>query len=355
MSKVGVCKVDITPPIGIDFVGYHRETGINNIEEHIYGTVFVFEKDEMKIVFISIDNIGMLVEDTNMIREQVASELHVPFERITVVYTHTHSGPETVGDDPLVQSYKTILVNNVVHGAVTANKNLKQCEVGWGVTTGDIGVNRRERTFDGRAKMGTNIEGVVDKRIGMLAIRHAETKELSGIVVFCTAHPNVLKGDSDVLSADYPGMTREILEKIVNCPVIIVQGAAGNVNAKYRGSREALKKMAYTLSGHVLTMLPTVTYSPIVNVRTVSSTMQMKLKDIPEMNEIRSMAQLVEKQWGVNTDEWLTIVLEKYKQGIRQLRIDLEVQLFQINDGIFSGIPMEPFSETALEMKASSF
>ncbi|HDX9625223.1 TPA: neutral/alkaline non-lysosomal ceramidase N-terminal domain-containing protein [Bacillus anthracis] len=353
MSKVGVCKVDITPPIGIDFVGYHRETGINNIEEHIYGTVFVFEKDEMKTVFISIDNIGMLVEDTNMIRERVASELHVPFERITVVYTHTHSGPETVGDDPLVQSYKTILVNNVVHGAVTANKNLKQCEVGWGVTTGDIGVNRRERTFDGRAKMGTNIEGVVDKRIGMLAIRHAETKELSGIVVFCTAHPNVLKGDSDVLSADYPGMTREILEKIVNCPVMIVQGAAGNVNAKYRGSREALKKMAYTLSGHVLTMLPTVTYSPIVNVRTVSSTMQMKLKDIPEMNEIRSMAQLVEKQWGVNTDEWLTIVLEKYKQGIRQLRIDLEVQLFQINDGIFSGIPMEPFSETALEMKES--
>ncbi|KYZ65154.1 neutral/alkaline non-lysosomal ceramidase N-terminal domain-containing protein [Bacillus sp. GZT] len=353
MSKVGVCKVDITPPIGIDFIGYHRETGINNIEERIYGTVFVFEKDEMKTVFISIDNIGMLVEDTNIIRERVASRLHVPFERITVVYTHTHSGPETVGDHPLVKSYKTILVNNVVHGAVTANNNLKRCEIGWGVTTGDIGVNRRERTSDGRAKMGTNIDGVVDNRIGMLAIRNAETKELSGIVVFCTAHPNVLKGDSDVLSADYPGMTREVLERIVNCPVMIVQGAAGNVNAKYRGSREALKNMAYTLSGYVLTMLPTVTYSPIVNLRTVSSTMQMKLKDIPEMNEIRSMAQLAEKQWGVNTDEWLTIVLEKYKQDIRQLRIDLEVQLFQINDGIFSGIPMEPFSETALEMKES--
>ncbi|MFJ1134793.1 neutral/alkaline non-lysosomal ceramidase N-terminal domain-containing protein, partial [Bacillus thuringiensis] len=345
------CKVDITPPVGIDFVGYHRETGINNIEERIYGTVFVFEKDEMKTVFISIDNIGMLIEDTNMIRERVARELHVPFERITVVYTHTHSGPETVGDDPLVQSYKMILVNNVVHGAVTANNNLKLCEVGWGVTTGDIGVNRRERTSDGRAKMGTNIDGVVDKRIGMLAIRDAETKELSGIVVFCTAHPNVLKGDSDVLSADYPGMTREILEKTVNCPVMIVQGAAGNVNAKYRGSRKALKQMAHILSGHILTMLPTVIYSPIVNVRTVSSTMQMKLKDIPEIDEIRSMAQLAEEQWGVNTDEWLTIVLEKYKQGIRQLSINLEVQLFQVNDGMFSGVPMEPFSETALEVK----
>ncbi|CAM4033018.1 alkaline ceramidase [Bacillus luti] len=351
MSKVGVCKVDITPPVGIDFVGYHRETGINNIEEHIYGTIFVFEKDEMKTVFISIDNIGMLVEDTTMIRERIASRIQVPFERITVVYTHTHSGPETVGDDPLVRSYKTLLVNNVVQGAITANNNLRSCEVGWGVTTGEIGVNRRERTSDGKVKMGTNVEGVVDKRIGVLAIRDAETKELCGIIVFCTAHPNVLKGDSDVLSADYPGMTREILEKIINCPVIIVQGAAGNVNAKYRGSREALTQMAYTLSGHVLTMLPTVTYSPIVNVRTISSMVQMKLKDIPEIDEIRSMAQLAEKQWGVNTDEWLTIVLEKYKQGIRKLRIDLEVQLFQVNDGMFSGIPMEPFSETALEMK----
>ncbi|WP_025150227.1 neutral/alkaline non-lysosomal ceramidase N-terminal domain-containing protein [Bacillus sp. H1a] len=353
MSKIGVCKVDITPPLGIDFIGYHRETGINNIEERIYGTIFVFEKDEVKTVFISIDNIGMLVEDTNIIRERVASELHVSFEQITVVYTHTHSGPETVGDHPLIKSYKTILLNNVVQGAVTANNNMRSCEVGWGVTTGDIGVNRRERTSDGKAKMGTNIDGIVDKRIGVLAMRDAESKELSGIVVFCTAHPNVLKGDSDALSADYPGMTREILEEILNCPVIIVQGAAGNVNAKYRGSKEALKQMAYVLSGHVLMMLPTVTYSPIVNLRTISSTMQMKLKDIPEIEEIKRMARLAEKQWGVNTDEWLTIVLNKYKQDIRQLSIDLEVQLFQINDGMFSGIPMEPFSETALEMKES--
>ncbi|PFD47215.1 alkaline ceramidase [Bacillus cereus] len=353
MSKIGVCKVDITPPLGIDFIGYHRETGINNIEERIYGTIFVFEKDEMKTVFISIDYIGMLVEDTNIIRERVASELHVPFEQITVVYTHTHSGPETVGDHPLIKSYKTILLNNVVQGAVTANNNMTPCEVGWGVTTGDIGVNRRERTSDGRAKMGTNIDGIVDKRIGVLAMRDAESKEPFGIVVFCTAHPNVLKGDSDVLSADYPGMTREILEKIVNCPVIIVQGAAGNVNAKYRGSKEELKQMAYVLSGHVLTMLPTVTYGPILNLRTISSTMQMKLKDIPEIAEIRRMARLAEKQWGVNTEEWLTIVLNKYKQDIRQLSIDLEVQLFQINEGMFSGIPMEPFSETALEMKES--
>ena len=49
MSKIGVCKVDITPPVGIDFVGYHRETGINNVEERIYGTVLYLKKMKRKL------------------------------------------------------------------------------------------------------------------------------------------------------------------------------------------------------------------------------------------------------------------------------------------------------------------
>ncbi|MGF9993175.1 neutral/alkaline non-lysosomal ceramidase N-terminal domain-containing protein [Bacillus mycoides] len=351
MSKVGICKVDITPPLGIDFIGYHRPTGISKIEEHIYATVYVFENNQTKTVFISIDNIGMLIEDTIIIREQVAHELNVPFKNITVVYTHTHSGPETVGDDQLIKSYKTILINNVVKGAIIANDNMQLSEVGWNVTMGEIGVNRRERTSDGKVKMGINENGVVDKRIGVLAIRNYKTKELTGIIVFCTAHPNVFKSDSDILSADYPGLTRGILEQTLNCPVIIVQGAAGNVNAKYRGSKEALKHMAYILSGTVLTMLPTVTYNLISKLNTISTTMKMKLKNIPELEEIKRMALLAQKQWGVNTDQWLSVVVAKHKKNIKQLAIDLEIQLFQINDGSFSGIPMEPFSETALAIK----
>ncbi|SFJ94995.1 MULTISPECIES: neutral/alkaline non-lysosomal ceramidase N-terminal domain-containing protein [unclassified Bacillus (in: firmicutes)] len=349
MSKVGIHKVDITPPLGIDFIGYHRETGVCNIDEHIYATVYVFESNQTKTIFISIDNIGMLIEDTVTIREQIANELNVPFENIMV--THTHSGPETVGDDKLIKSYKTILINNVVRAAVIANDNMQPSEVGWNVTIGEIGVNRREKTPDGKAKMGVNENGVVDKRIGVLAIRNDQTKDLIGIIVFCTAHPNVLKGDSDRLSADYPGLTRGILEQTLNCPVTIVQGASGNVNAKYRGSMEALKQMAYIVSRNVLTMLPTITYNSISKLKTISSTLPMKLKDIPEPDEIKKMALLAEKHWGINTDEWLTSMLDKYKQNMRQLTIDLEIQLLQINEGSFSGIPMEPFSETALEIK----
>lgn len=44
MSKVGVFKVDITPPLVIDFSGYHRPSGITNVDERIYVTAFVLEE-----------------------------------------------------------------------------------------------------------------------------------------------------------------------------------------------------------------------------------------------------------------------------------------------------------------------
>lgn len=348
MSKVGVYKVDITPPLGIEFIGYHRPTGITNVDERIYATAFVFESNKSKTIFISIDNIGMLIEDTSRIREQIAIELNIPYEEISVVYTHTHSGPATVSNSEIVNAYKTILVKNVVKAAINANDNVQPSEVGWNVTMGDIGVNRREVTTEGRVEMGTNENGIVDKRIGILAIRNQTTQRLSGAVVFCTAHPNVLKSDSDILSADYPGLTREILEQTLKCPVIIVQGAAGNVNAKYRGSMEAIKQMAYAISGNVLTMMPAVTFKAISKLKTISTKLKMNLKEIPEPNEIKRMALVTKERWGVNTNNWLTAMLDKYNQQRKHLSIDMEIQLFQINEGSFSGIPMEPFSESAL-------
>lgn len=351
MSKVGVFKVDITPPLGIEFIGYHRPTGIKNVDERIYATAFVFERRETKTVFISVDNIGMLIEDTSIIRGKIATELSISFQQITIVYTHTHSGPATVSDSEVVKAYKTILIKNVVEAAVKANENLQLSEVGWNVTTGDIGVNRREVTPDGKVKMGTNENGIVDKRIGILAIRNQTTQKLSGAIVFCTAHPNVLKSDSDILSADYPGLTRKILEQTLHCPVIIVQGATGNINAKYRGSMKAIQQMSYALSGYVLTMMPMIAFKSIFKLKSNSTKLQMNLKDIPEPNDIKRMALSAEEQWGVNTNNWITVMLNKYNQQRKELSIDLEVQLIQINEGSFSGIPMEPFSESALDIQ----
>lgn len=347
MSRFGIHQEVINPPLGAAFIGYHREEGVASIHDSLYVTASIFESEQTTSVFVSIDNIGLLVADTDTIREGIADRLDVSKEQIMVVYTHTHSGPATAGTEPLTVAYKTILTQQAIVSAVKASEAMQSVEMGWGVTQGKLGVNRREKR-NGHAVMGTDPLGVTDDRIGTLLVRRADNACLVGAFVFCTAHPNVLKSDSVVLSGDYPRVTRTILEQALGCPVVIVQGATGNINAKYRGDLESLQKMALALSGHVLTTIPDMSYQPLTHHRIQSVIYPMRLTEIPTINQLQDMATYAEQTWGVSAARWLTYVQE---QSGTTLTIPVEVQLFELNEGSFSGIPMEPFCETALQIK----
>lgn len=347
MSRFGIHREEINPPLGAAFIGYHREVGVASIHDPLYVTASIFESEQTTSVFVSIDNIGLLVADTDTIREGIADRLDVSKEKITVVYTHTHSGPATAGTEPLTVAYKTILTQQAIVSAVKASEAMQSVEIGWGVTSGKLGVNRREKR-NGHAVMGMDPLGVTDDRIGTLLVRRADDACLIGAFVFCTAHPNVLKSDSVVLSGDYPGVARTILEQALGCPVVIVQGATGNVNAKYRGDLASLQKMAFVLSGHVLTTIPDVSFQPLTHHRIQSVIYPMRLTEVPATNELQDMATYAEQTWGVSAARWLAYVQE---QSGTTLTIPVEVQLFELNDGSFSGIPMEPFCETALQIK----
>lgn len=351
MSATGVCMVDITPPLGMDFIGYHRDKGIQNIDERIYATAIVWESTESKAVLISIDNIGMLIEDTDEIRKQTASALQMSVGNIMVTFTHTHSGPATVGNSPAIKAYKARLISNAVKAAIFADKEKFPAELGWNVGKADLGVNRREETPNGKVKMGTNDSGTVDPRIGLMAIKNQQTKQIGGLIIFVTAHPNVLKGESEILSADYPGRARKLLQESLDCPIIIIQGAAGNVNAKYRGSIEALNKMGDILSDCVREMIPDIQFKPVNTLNTATAKFPMRLKDVPMLANINAAAITAEISWGVNTKKWKNALTDMHIKGLKELKIELEMQLFQINEGAFSGIPMEPFVETAIELK----
>ncbi len=347
MSRFGIHQEVINPPLGAAFIGYHREEGVASIHDPLYVTASIFESEQTTSVFVSIDNIGLLVADTDTIREGIADRLDVSKEKITVVYTHTHSGPATAGTEPLTVAYKTILTQQAIVSAVKASEAMQSVEMGWGVKSGKLGVNRREKR-NGHAVMGMDPLGVTDDRIGTLLVRRADDACLIGAFVFCTAHPNVLKSDSAVLSGDYPGIARTILEQALGCPVVIVQGATGNINAKYRGDLASLQKMAFALSGHVLTTIPDVSFQPLTHHRIQSMIYPMRLTEIPVADVLQDMATYAEQTWGVSAARWLAYVQE---QSGTTLTIPVEVQLFELNDGSFSGIPMEPFCETALQIQ----
>ena len=350
-GSVGFAVVDITPPVGVELCGYHRASASDGVLARLYATAVAFETAEARAMLISVDNVGMVVTDADSVRDRIAEALGMRRSEIMLRFTHTHSGPWVGGEQDPHRMNLYALEAHLAHAAREAWEGLRPCRVGWGVAHAQIGENRRERGPDGKVRMGRHPEGPTDNRIGVLKVEDAASGELMGLLVICTAHANVLKGDSTVISGDYPGWAQEMLHRALGCPVAILNGACGNVNARWRGTVRDLERMAQAVSGAVLGTLPLIDPVALSELRTGTLTLEMGLMPLPQPEEARKLADVVAREWEVDTSPWLDVVQRMYVDGKRDLTMDLGVQMLRLQGGVVAGIPMEPFVESALEVR----
>lgn len=350
-AAAGFAEVDITPPVGVALVGYHRPSPSTGVLDRLAATSLVLEAGPTRLVMISVDHIGMTVPHATRMRERIARALGVGTSQVMLLFTHTHSGPETEDDVPLHREYREVLAARLERVAAEAAGRLRPCRVAWGITSGRIGVNRRLRGPDGRARYGVNEHGPVDDRIGVLRVDDAESGRLLGLLVICAAHGTVLRGDSTLISADFPGWARRLLAKALGCPVIVANGAAGNINPRWRGSVADLERMAMAVAGPVLGLLPELRAEPLARLWTGSATVDARLVPVPPPEETARLAAVVAREWGCPAEAWLHLVTRLYQEGLRELSLPVEVHLARINDGFIAGVPVEPFAELALELR----
>ena len=344
--SVGVTTVDITPPIGIELEGYHRPVPSDSCLDRLRATVLVFASEQNRVVLFSIDNVGMDVRYVNSIRQKTARTLNITSQQVMVCFTHTHSGPVTDGT-PQGDRYCAELEDKLIEVAHAASNNLQPCAVAWNTTTASIGVNRRATGPDGQAQLGVNPSGPVDDRLGVLHITSLATNQPLALMIICTAHANILRGDSNAISADFPGWTRALLETNVGCPVVVIIGAAGDCNARWRGSVADLQRMAQSIGDIVLPMVPEMKPEPLTDVWIGSTTIAMELMDLPTPTQAQTLAAKASAEWGIDPTPWFDAI----QHATAPLILDLEVQGIRVGDGWFFGIPMEPFAATALTIK----
>ncbi len=347
--RVGATTIDITPPAGTGLVGYHRAGPADAVLDRLYATVLVLEHAHMRVALVNVDHAGMLVPHVAAIRQRIGAELGLPATQVMVLFTHTHSGPEADDENEQARAYRLGLEAKLASAARAAARQLRPCTAAWGVTEARIGVNRRQRGPDGRVHMGINPDGPVDRRVGVLALSEAGSGRLLALLVICTAHANVLRGDSTAISADFPGAARQLLCNAVGCPILIGIGAAGNVNPRWRGTTADLERMGHALAGPVLALLPKLEPSPVEALWIGSTMLDVPLLPLPAPDEAAALAQTVTREWDVDTAPWLEAVRRLRQAGQHTLSLELEVQALRVGEGFIAGIPMEPFAETALE------
>ena len=92
----------------------------------------------------------------------------------------------------------------------------------------DIGVNRDLRLPDGRIIVGCNPDGFCDRDVGVMRFDSLDGEPVGSILNYA-AHPTTLGPGNKLVSPDYPGSARQIVEQVTGAPCFFLQGASGNM------------------------------------------------------------------------------------------------------------------------------
>ena len=131
-------------------------------------------------------------------------------------FSHTHSAPNAAKEPAYFKQ--------VCAQAEAAVRQVSMClrpvKAVWGSAENPIGENRRSDP-DG-----------MDRRLGLLKLTDLEDHPVL-ILLRVSTHANILFSDNYLISADYFGRTRQRLSRQAGCPVMMIQGASGDIRPRY--------------------------------------------------------------------------------------------------------------------------
>ena len=333
-TLLGFAEVDITPAFNVQTVGFNRKDNLSRgILHRLVAQISTWHSDEGVCCLAAIDHIGFMEEDANLLRDAIGNKLGITREKVMLCFSHTHSSPNV----SLEPEYFRFLCGQVLSGVDEAESTLAQIEAAWGVTEADVGVNRRDA------------HGVLDRRIGVLKIADAGTGRLRLLLLRVTAHANVLHEDNYLISSDFIGPAREMLEEKYGCKVMITQGASGNVSPKYGGSQEALGMMAHEIMNAVAPCIAGLKPHGIEELSMFSQT-EVCHADVPSLERAREISEEAMRENNIDGAGWLEEVARLHGKGIKQQSGEIELQFFRIDDGCFCGVANEIMCELAVDV-----
>lgn len=241
--KASVVKIDITPDNSQYLLGY-QERQSNGVLDKIYHKIVVLDDGTTQFYLISSDVCLYSPSEFDKVAAMLNKKYGINPLNVWWTVTHTHSAPEFgetglygiyMGDRIKHQvdtGYTSFIEQKLIEGIGEAKSKLTDAKlsVGWGFSQANI--NRRAIDVNGKASLGMNPDGPVDRRIGLLRIDKADGNPIALISNY-PIHGTVMSGANLKISGDAPGVVSEYVEEKIGAPVLFINGAAGNLAPIY--------------------------------------------------------------------------------------------------------------------------
>jgi neutral ceramidase len=241
--RASVVKVDITPDDDQMLLGYNarKSTGVH---DRIYHRIVGLDDGTTQFFLVSTDLCELSPSMYDLVASQVEKQLGIKPMNWWWTNTHTHSAPECgpggletifLGDrytHEIDAKYTALVGDRLVQGLKEAKEKLAPARlgVGWGYSKANM--NRRGIDIDGKASLGLNPDGPVDRRIGLLRLEKADGS-LLGLISNYPMHGTVLGPQFLKISGDAPGIVAEYVEQKTGAPMLFINGALGNLAPIY--------------------------------------------------------------------------------------------------------------------------
>jgi len=323
--------------------------------------------------------------DEWILRSRLLNALAIEPSQLMFCLSHTHAGPILSRDDSAkpgdeyIDSYFRDLHESAIHAAQEALVSAAPGVLTWHYGTCNLAANRDLPDADNnRFVVGFNPEKEADGTLLVGRITD-EQNRIKGTLVNYACHPTTLAWDNRLISPDYVGSMREVVESSTQVPCLFLQGASGELAPaeQYVGDTEIAEKHGRQLGYAVMATLESMlapkmelSFSRIVESGAPlavwkqtkyqpSSQLSFEKVEVPfNLKPLPSLAE-IEQQYRDSEDRVLKERLSR-KRDIRKSVGDGDVVLmavwvWQLGDSFLIGQPGEAYSEFQIELRRKLF
>jgi hypothetical protein len=273
ICRAGLARCDVTPPVGI----YHRLWGAathesaTGIHRPLTATAMVFQAEglgptlETQQVIVAVDHCLLWAREMDELLTSVAGQTGIAQEQLAITFSHTHSGgfldtsrSHLPGGD-LIRPYLDDLARKIAAIVRVAQATTRPVTLTYGAGRCALAANR-DYLDEARGEYvcGFNPDGPADDTV--LAIRVSDPAgRMVATIVNYACHPTTLAWENTLISPDYPGAMREVIEQATGAPCVFLQGACGDIGPRegFVGDPEVADRNGRQLGYAVLATLET--------------------------------------------------------------------------------------------------
>ncbi len=236
-ASIGIARLDITPPAGTRWKlwGAASEETAVGVHRPLTATALAIIDGESPLVILSLDVCEWAdLADEAVVRQRILTSCGLHPDRLLLHSTHTHSGqaPCTrqaglIGGEHLA-GHLELIATQAAAAAAQAIAAAEPATLAWGVGRSQLAADRDEMR-DARAVVGHNPTAPADDTVLIGRVTNASQAVLA-VVVSYACHPTVLGWGNQLVSPDYVGALRELVEdQLPGSTTMFLQGASGEL------------------------------------------------------------------------------------------------------------------------------